>query len=80
MNLVIKAYEKYRKINASRLQKAKGTTHINVVGNLLKCYEMVPSQYFDDEFVFNFEYLTQDKAKVFDIQEKVRISRFLNMI
>jgi len=32
---------------------------------------MVPSQYFDDEFVFNFEYLTQDKAKVFDIQEKV---------
>lgn len=58
-------------MNASRLNKARGGEQINFMGNLNRCYEQVPGLYFEEKFIFNFKYLTQEKAKVMGIQEQV---------
>ena len=64
-------YNQYKKQNARRIRRNKEAQGTDVEGNLKKCYQIVPGQYFDDDFHFNFEYLTSDKEKVFRMQEDV---------
>ena len=44
---------------------------VNVVEILMNCYDNVSDIYFDSGFIFNFEYLTKDKGKLFAIQDDV---------
>ncbi len=37
----------------------------------MKCYDVVPTEYFENSFVFNFEYFTREKVKIGQLQEKV---------
>jgi len=67
-------------MNASRLKKTKGNDQVNILGNLLKCYEEVPNQYFEEKFIFNFKYLTQDKARVLSVQDQVNSCIFIILI
>lgn len=60
----------YKKNNAVRLRQ-KQKEQINMAANLLKCYEIVPRQYFEEDFVFNFEYLVQKKEIIMQAQEDV---------
>jgi len=48
----------------------------DIKGSLTKCFASVPSQYFKEDFLFNFEYLTNDKSKIIQVQEDVSILNF----
>jgi len=63
-----KVYEVYKKNNAMRTRQ-KQREQVNNAANLIKCYETVPSQYFDQDFMFNFQYLVKDKSLLFKAQE-----------
>jgi hypothetical protein len=73
---LIQVYDVYKKNNASRLKKLKSKEQVNIIGSLMKCYEVVPNQYFEKNFGFNFQYFTRDKAKLAQIQEDVRNNIF----
>jgi len=64
-------HNQYKKLNARRIKRSKEVQATDVQGSLQKCYQVIPSQYFDDDFHFNFEYLTSDKEKVVRMQEDV---------
>lgn len=49
--------------------KSKG--QVNITGSLMKCYDLVPAEYFENTFVFNFEFFTREKQKITQLQEKV---------
>ena len=36
--------------------RQKQREQVNNAANLIRCYETVPSQYFDEDFMFNFQY------------------------
>jgi len=63
-----KVYEVYKKNNAIRARQ-KQREQVNNAANLIKCYETVPSQYFDEDFMFNFQYLVKDRSVLFKAQE-----------
>jgi hypothetical protein len=54
----------------------KSKEQINITGSLMKCYDVVPAEYFENSFVFNFEFFTREKQKIGQVQEKV-ISKWL---
>ena len=54
--------------------RQKQREQVNNAANLIRCYEMVPSQYFDQDFMFNFQYLVKDKSVIFKAQEDVLTS------
>ena len=56
------------------------TEQINMAANLVRCYEMVPRQYFDQQFIFNFEYLLREKSAILKVQEEVRIFWVLKLL
>lgn len=60
-------------MNANRLKKSKAAGDIDIVGNLMRCYDFVPNLYFDERFIFNFEYLTKDRSKVLNAQDDVSL-------
>lgn len=68
---MLKVFAVYKKQNIKRINKRKENEKIDVKGSLEKCYTTVPSQYFDEEFHFNFEYLTSQKDRVIKVQEDV---------
>lgn len=49
----------------------KQIEQVNMAASLLKCYEIVPNEYFDDRFMFNFRFLKQDKGMIMQVQEDV---------
>jgi len=51
--------------------RQKQREQVNNAANLIRCYETVPSQYFDEDFMFNFQYLAKDKSVIFKAQEEV---------
>lgn len=59
-----------------RARKRRERQETNIGGNLEKCYKTVPELYFDDDFLFNFEYLTSQKDRIMKIQEDVKILHF----
>ena len=50
----------------------------DIKGGLVQCFATVPVQYFDEEFLFNFEYLTNDKSKILQVQEDVSFLCFFS--
>ena len=65
--------EIYKRNNALRLQRIKEKENINLTETLVSCYKRVPSNFFDQKYLFNFEYLNRDKNKMSNIQEDVII-------
>ena len=54
-----------------KIQKQKQKDEINLTENLLSCYKKVPAYFFDEKFVFNFEYLNRNINKMAEIQDDV---------
>ena len=69
----------YKKNNSIRT-RLKQKEQINMAASLVKCYDLVPHQYFDEGFMFNFEYLTKDKSMIMKAQEEVCISCELDLM
>ena len=55
-----------------KIQKQKDKDKINLTESLLECYKKVPGYFFDEKFVFNFEYLNRDINKMAPIQDDVK--------
>jgi len=60
----------YKKNNAIRF-KQKQNEQTNMAAKLLKCYEIVPTYYFKENFMFNFKFLVKDTAIIAKNQEDV---------
>ena len=54
------------------MEKRRKNENVDIPASLARCYKVVPELYFIENFEFNFEYLTSDKAKVVKVQEDVR--------
>jgi hypothetical protein len=61
----------YKKRNEARLRKLRDKGQENIVGSLMKCYEAVPGQYFEGDFVFDFQFFSREKETITRIQDNV---------